>query len=105
MMTDNYKGGKDWAEKTISPYGDQLQPYHLFAQEKALHGKELVLLAYKKAEVMAVVGMDKLEENLPGIRKQLNQFGDFILSFCKAMGSKTQLVVNNAKRVTLEIVE
>ena len=104
-MTDNYKGGKDWAEKTFSTYGDLLQPYYLLAQDKALNAKELELLAYKKVQVMAAVGMDKLEENLPGISKQIDQLGDFTLSLCKAVLSKTQLAVSNAQRVTLDIVK
>merc|ERR1719510_1234712 len=61
-MMENYKGGKDRADKTLPLYVEQLQPYYLLAQEKAAQGVELVLLGYQKLGVLATAGLDKLEE-------------------------------------------
>ena len=94
-MLDNYKEGKVWAEKTVSLYLEQLQPYYLLAQEKTAQGAELALLGYKKVGVLAAAGVDKLEETLPGAMKQLefvqNQFlaaYDFVRGYINDMKSK-----------------
>lgn len=104
MVTDNYKGGREWADKTIPLYLDQVQPYYLLAQDKAADGKELVVLAYKKVAVMTKAGVNKLEESLPGTREKLDHFGDSTLTFSKEVLAKAQLLASNAQRVSLEIV-
>ena len=104
-MMDNYQGGKDWADKTLPLYVDQLQPYYLLAHEKAVQGKELVLLGYQKVGVLATAGVDKLEEVVPGARKQIDQFVDFSLKLGQAAVLKTQMLGLSAKKLALDIVK
>ena len=104
-MMENYKGGKDWADKTLPLYVEQLQPYYLLAQEKAAQGVELVLLGYQKLGVLATAGLDKLEEIVPGARKQIDQFLDFALKCGQAALMKTQMLGHSAKELALDIVK
>ena len=104
-IVDNYKGGKQWADKTLPLYVDQLQPYYLLAEEKAGQGLDLVLLGYKKTAVLAAAGLDKLEETVPGARKQIDQFVDLSLHFGQTALVKTQMLGNSAKDLALDIVK
>ena len=104
-MLDNYKGGKVWAEKTVPLYLEQLQPYYLLAQEKTAQGAELVLLGYKKVGVLAAAGVDKLEDAVPGARKQIDQMMDFTLKFGQAALVKTQVLGTSARDLALDIVK
>ena len=104
-MMENYKGGKDWADKTLPLYVEQLQPYYLLAQEKAAQGVELVLLGYQKLGVLATAGLDKLEEIVPGARKQIDQFLDFALKCGQAALMKTQMLGHSAKELALDIAK
>ena len=99
------KGGKEWADKTLPLYMEQLQPYYLLAEEKAGQGRELVLLGYKKVTVLAAAGVDKLEEALPGARKQIDQFVDFSLKLGQAAVLKTQMLGQSAKELALDIAK
>ena len=99
------KGGKDWADKTLPVYVEQLQPYYLLAEEKAARGAELVLLGYQKVGVLATAGVDKLEEVVPGARKQIDQFVDFSLKLGQAAVLKTQMLGLSAKEMALDIVK
>ena len=104
-IIDNLKGGKQWADKTLPLYLDQLQPYYLLAEEKVGQAAELVLLGYKKVAVLAAAGVDKLEEVVPGARKQIDQFVDFTLKFGQAALVKTQVLGHSAKELALDIVK
>ena len=84
---------------------EQLQPYYLLAEEKAGQGRELVLLGYKKVTVLAAAGVDKLEEALPGARKQIDQFVDFSLKLGQAAVLKTQMLGQSAKELALDIAK
>ena len=104
-IIDNLKGGKEWADKTLPLYVEQLQPYYLLAEEKAAQGAELVLLGYKKVTVLAAAGVDKLEEALPGARKQVDQFVDFTRQFGQAALLKTRMLGSSARDLALDIVK
>ena len=104
-IVHNLKGGKEWADKTLPLYVEQLQPYYLLAEEKAGQGKELVLLGYKKATVLAAAGVDKLEETLPGARKQIDQSVDLTLQLGQAALLKTQMLASSARDLALDIVK
>ena len=104
-IIDNLKGGKEWADKTLPLYVEQLQPYYLLAEEKAGQGKELVLLGYKKVTVLAAAGVDKLEEALPGARKQIDQCVDLTLQFGQTALLKTQMLASSARDLALDIVK
>ena len=104
-IIENLKGGKEWADKTLPLYVEQLQPYYLLAEEKAGQGAELVLLGYKKVTVLAAAGVDKLEEAVPGARKQVDQFVDFTLKLGQTTLVKTQVLANSARDLALDIVK
>ena len=104
-IIDNLKGGKEWADKTLPLYVEQLQPYYLLAEEKVGQGKELVLLGYNKVAVLAAAGVDKLEEAVPGARKQIDQVVDFTLQFGQAALVKTQVLARSAMDLALDIVK
>ena len=74
-------------------------------EEKVGQGKELVLLGYNKVAVLTAAGVDKLEEAVPGARKQIDQVVDFTLQFGQAALVKTQVLARSAMDLALDIVK
>ena len=105
MMIDNYKEGKEWMDKSLPLYVDKVKPYYLVAQDKAVQGMELAVLGYKKVGILAKAGVDKLEETLPGSRKQIDQFGDLTVSVGVTVLEKAKMLIISAQDTALDIIK
>jgi len=104
ILTDRYKEGKMWVESNLPVYLDQLQPYYLLAEEKAVQAKQAVIQGYDKAGLLAKAGVDQLEKSLPGTRKKIADFGEMSQKFIQEILVKTQQVATNAQQVAIEIL-
>merc|ERR1719232_1832136 len=97
VVVDNYNVGKKWADTNVPQYLDKAKPYYLIAQEKTNEA----VLKIKSVSEAAVV---KLEEYVPGAKKQLNNLGENIVKVSNLAIVKVQTFVGQAQATVLDVI-
>ena len=97
-MEENYKVGKVWADKNVPVYLEKARPYYLIAQQKSSE-------AVAKLKSLTQAAVVKLEELLPGSKKNINNFGDNLVKYSQIGLVKGQELVKQAQDVGVEIIK